>query len=161
MDRKKIRRIVIAVSCVFLISLLLFAFVKITDPTIRKWQKKTDRLVILYEPTGMVFGDKSPKIEISNRSEIDSWLDLIQTMPRIGFPTFCKCTGNPWLRLYESNKLIAEISIHHGCEIRCDQLTSGNVTLWPDKHRLLMQKCASVGIESYRSGLTDPQTGSN
>jgi len=148
---KRKTKIKIAISSVLVIGLFLYYYIDITNPTIRRWQKKTNKLVILYKTDGFVFGDSNcSKIEIIDKKEINEWLDLIETEAMIGSSEPCECTGNPWLRLYEKDKLLAEISIHMGDQIRCDSLSSGNINIKKKNVRSLMKKCASLGIDWYK-----------
>ena len=151
-DKEIKKKRLTALSIVSLIiGLLLYYYIDITNPTIRRWQKETNILVISYQEHGINAGGPYDKrIIISDKKEIDEWLDLIVTKTRYEFLKLpCNCTGNPWLKLYQNDRSIAEISIHMGSGIRCEKLGMGNFSLSRDDSLALAKKCANIGIEYY------------
>ena len=148
---KKEKRLTVWAIIALIIGLLLYYYIDITNPTIRRWQKETNVLVISYQQHGInAGGPYDKKIIISDKKEIDEWLDLIVTKTRYEFLKLpCNCSGNPWLKLYENDRPIAEISIHMGSGIRCEKLGMGVFSLSRENSLALAKKCAEIGIEYY------------
>jgi hypothetical protein len=121
------------------------------NKTIRSWQKKANKMIILYKTDSINAGSKDDKqLIINDKKEIDSWLDLISSEPRATDDiNYCNCTGNPWLKLYYDDKYIATISIHLCTSIRSEQLGKGNFDLDFMNKEKLEKKCAGLGIEDY------------
>jgi hypothetical protein len=151
MKPKKIH-IVTLVTLSFLLG-VLYLSVDNPNPRIRKWIARTDRLVILYDHYGISVSEDTDcqTIEINDKDEINDWLKNIETVIRVQSPFVheeCACRGNPWLRLYEKDDLVAEITIHTN-SIKSRQLSIGNINIRKRNLTALWEKCADLGIEWY------------
>ncbi len=155
MRRYKIIIIITLIVIIALVSVgvgLLFTYyIDISNPSIRGWQKKATKVEVLFNKKGLSAGyGQDEMLVLNDRKEIDSWMDLIQTKTRYGSKhESCKCGGNPWIKLYENDKILATITIHMGSGIRCKELGEGNYGLRKEVVRPLQKKCAELGIEQY------------